>query len=236
MMEKSIACMVLCALMSLSSAQAVTVKKEFMPGLNAADEITNDTASEQVETKVEEMLSSEETKAQSAADDVAEKGLFKAFDEQAVSAEPVEMTDTGHKNIVTRLDELTKKRASAVSKSRAVQRAVTYKVRGKRYTTLADSDGFVQTGRASWYGKRFHGRKTASGERFDMNALTAAHKELPLGTKVEVINNENGKRVVVTVNDRGPFHGNRVIDLSRAAASQLGVIRKGTANVTIRAL
>ncbi|MBV7433462.1 septal ring lytic transglycosylase RlpA family protein [Cardiobacteriaceae bacterium TAE3-ERU3] len=164
--------------------------------------------------------------------------LFKEYDKLAIAAKPVEKTAEGHSNIINRLDQLQARsaRPSAVSKSRAVQRAVSYTVRGKRYTTLADSDGFVQTGRASWYGKRFHGRKTASGERFDMNALTAAHKELPLGTKIEVINNSNGKSVVVTVNDRGPFHGNRVLDLSREAARQLGVIQKGTANVTIRAL
>lgn len=129
-----------------------------------------------------------------------------------------------------------KKKASAVDKSRTVQRAVTYTVRGKSYTTVPDSTGFVQKGVASWYGKRFHGLKTASGEPYDMNAMTAAHKKLPLGTKIEVINNENGKKVVVTVNDRGPFHGNRVLDLSKAAAKELGVVEQGTADVTIRAL
>ena len=82
----------------------------------------------------------------------------------------------------------------------------------------------------------FHGRKTANGETYDMNELTAAHKELPLGTKVEVTNLSNGRKVVVRINDRGPFHGNRVLDLSRAAAQELGTLNAGVAQVQIRAL
>jgi rare lipoprotein A len=92
---------------------------------------------------------------------------------------------------------------------------------------------FSQTGMASWYGRQFHGRKTASGETFDMNALTAAHRSLPLNCYIRVTNNNNGKSVVVKVNDRGPFHGNRVLDLSYGAAKQLGMTSAGTAKVSI---
>lgn len=92
---------------------------------------------------------------------------------------------------------------------------------------------FSQTGMASWYGRQFHGRKTASGDRFDMYAMTAAHRSLPLNCYIRVTNKNNGKSVVVKVNDRGPFHGNRVLDLSYAAANQLGITQSGTGNVTI---
>lgn len=92
---------------------------------------------------------------------------------------------------------------------------------------------FSQNGTASWYGRQFHGRKTASGETFDMNALTAAHRSLPLNCFIRVTNRNNGKSVVVKVNDRGPFHGNRVLDLSYGAAKQLGITSAGTANVNI---
>ena len=116
------------------------------------------------------------------------------------------------------------------------RKSYSYTVLGKRYQTLADSKGFEQQGPASWYGNPFHGRKTANGETYDMNELTAAHKELPLGTKVEVTNLSNGRKVVVRINDRGPFHGNRVLDLSRAAAQELGTLNAGVAQVQIRAL
>ena len=92
---------------------------------------------------------------------------------------------------------------------------------------------FSQNGVASWYGRQFHGRKTANGETFNMNELTAAHKSLPLNCLIRVTNKENGKSVVVRVNDRGPFHGNRVVDLSYGAAKVLGIVNSGTANVTI---
>ena len=92
---------------------------------------------------------------------------------------------------------------------------------------------FSQTGLASWYGRQFHGRKTANGDQFDMYAMTAAHRSLPLNCYIRVTNQDNGKSVVVKVNDRGPFHGNRVLDLSYAAASQLGITQKGVGNVTI---
>lgn len=92
---------------------------------------------------------------------------------------------------------------------------------------------FSQNGVASWYGRQFHGRKTASGERFDMNALTAAHRSLPLNCYIRVTNKNNGKSVIVKVNDRGPFHGNRVLDLSYGAAKRIGLTDAGTTNVNI---
>lgn len=92
---------------------------------------------------------------------------------------------------------------------------------------------FSQTGVASWYGRQFHGKKTASGEIFDQNALTAAHRSLPMNCYIKVTNKSNGKSVVVKVNDRGPFTGNRVVDLSYAAAKQIGIVNSGTGNVVI---
>ena len=101
-----------------------------------------------------------------------------------------------------------------------------------------DTVAVVQTlsGTASWYGGKFHGRTTANGERYNMNALTAAHKTLPFGTKVRVTNEANGKSVVVRINDRGPFVGRRVIDLSRAAATQVGMMQSGVARVKLEIL
>lgn len=92
---------------------------------------------------------------------------------------------------------------------------------------------FSQSGLASWYGRQFHGRKTASGDVFDMNAMTAAHRSLPLNCYIRVTNKNNGKSVVVKVNDRGPFHGNRVLDLSYGAAKAIGLTNSGVGNVTI---
>lgn len=102
------------------------------------------------------------------------------------------------------------------------------------FITFAADDVVATDVFASYYGEPFHGRPTASGEIFDMNAYTAAHKTLPFGTMVEVTNLENGKKVIVRVNDRGPFVGNREIDLSRAAAEVLGMIGQGIARVLIR--
>jgi peptidoglycan lytic transglycosylase len=114
--------------------------------------------------------------------------------------------------------------------------ASSYEVLGKRYRVRASSDGYRESGVASWYGRPFHGRPTSSGERYDMNEMTAAHTTLPLPTWVEVTNLGNGKRVIVKVNDRGPFVADRVIDLSYAAASALDIVRSGTARVEIRAV
>ena len=112
----------------------------------------------------------------------------------------------------------------------------TYVVFGERYHVLDTSDGYVERGIASWYGEPFHGRKTSSGETYDMHRLTAAHKSLPLPTYVQVTNLDNGRRIVVRVNDRGPFHEGRIIDLSYAAARKIGMIGPGTARVEVRAL
>lgn len=94
----------------------------------------------------------------------------------------------------------------------------------------------TQTGAASYYGDAFHGRKTASGERFDMWDMTAAHPRLPMGTRVRVTNLANGRAVVVRINDRGPYHGGRIIDVSYAAARKLGMIDSGTARVRVDVL
>jgi len=111
-----------------------------------------------------------------------------------------------------------------------------YTVRGKTYHVLKHSDGYREKGLASWYGLKFHGKRTSSGEPYDMYAMTAAHKTLPLPTWVRVTNLDNDRSVVVKVNDRGPFHAGRIIDLSYAAASKLGVLGKGTAPVEVVAL
>jgi len=111
-----------------------------------------------------------------------------------------------------------------------------YAVMGKRYYVMRESNGFKQKGIASWYGKKFHGRRTSSGETYDMYAMTAAHKTLPLPTYVQVTNLKNGRRVIVKVNDRGPFHENRIIDLSYTAAAKLDIVKTGTGVVEIRAI
>jgi rare lipoprotein A len=111
-----------------------------------------------------------------------------------------------------------------------------YDVLGKRYHVLPTSAGYVERGVASWYGRDFHGLATSSGETYDMHDMTAAHTTLPLPTWVEVTNLVNGKRVVVKVNDRGPFVANRLIDLSFAAATELDMVRSGTTRVEVRAV
>ena len=111
-----------------------------------------------------------------------------------------------------------------------------YTVLGKKYRVLDDHSGYVEEGLASYYGKKFHGRRTSSQEVYDMYAFTAAHKTLPLPSFARVTNLDNGKSVVVRINDRGPFHPGRVIDLSYAAAVKLGYREKGTARVRVEAL
>ena len=108
-----------------------------------------------------------------------------------------------------------------------------YRVLGKTYQVLENPQGFKQKGIASWYGAKFHGRRTSSWERYDMFAMTAAHKSLPIPSYVKVTNLENNRSAIVRVNDRGPFHDGRIIDLSFAAAHVLGVANKGTAQVAI---
>jgi rare lipoprotein A len=111
-----------------------------------------------------------------------------------------------------------------------------YKVLGKWYQPLPDSKGFRQRGRASWYGRDFHGKKTSNGEIYNMYAMTAAHKTLPLGTYVRVLNLENNRSVEVRINDRGPFVRGRIIDLSYTAANKIGIVGPGTARVEVVAL
>lgn len=113
--------------------------------------------------------------------------------------------------------------------------AKSYEVGGNKYYPMAKATvGFSESGVASWYGKKFHGRKTASGERYNQNALTAAHKTLPFGTRVRVTNLENKKSVSVIINDRGPFVRGRIIDVSHAAAKKLEMLDSGTAHVRIK--
>jgi len=111
-----------------------------------------------------------------------------------------------------------------------------YTVLGKTYHVNFNTRGFAQTGYASWYGKKFHGNKTSNGETYDMFAMTAAHKTLAIPSYVKVTNLENGRTAVVRVNDRGPFHDGRIIDLSYAAAKKLGFQNKGTAKVRIEVI
>jgi len=111
-----------------------------------------------------------------------------------------------------------------------------YKALGKWYQPRRNSYGFRQTGLASWYGEDFHGKKTSNGEIYDMYAMTAAHKTLPFNTYVAVNNLENGRKLKVRINDRGPFVRGRIIDLSYTAADKLGIVGPGTARVEIVAL
>jgi rare lipoprotein A len=111
-----------------------------------------------------------------------------------------------------------------------------YEVFGKTYWVLPSSNGYKETGIASWYGTKFHGRLTSNGEIYNMYGMTAAHKTLPIPCYARVTNVENGSSVVVRINDRGPFHGARLIDLSYVAAMKLGYADKGTANVLIEVI
>ena len=111
-----------------------------------------------------------------------------------------------------------------------------YSVLGKRYYVLDSAEGYVERGIASWYGTKFHGRATSSFEPYDMYQFTAAHKTLPLPTYAEVTNLDNGRKVIVRVNDRGPFHEGRIIDLSYAAAIKLGIHVRGTGRVEVRTI
>ena len=111
-----------------------------------------------------------------------------------------------------------------------------YTVMGQTYYPLGSAEGYAETGVASWYGRDFHGKKTANGERYDMYQMTAAHRILPMHTRVVVRNLDNGRVAEVRINDRGPFVNNRVIDLSYAAASALGVVGPGTARVRLETI
>lgn len=113
----------------------------------------------------------------------------------------------------------------------------TYEALGKRYQVMPEAPkDFREHGRASWYGKKFHGRRTANGETYDMFKMTAAHKTLPLPTYARVTNKRNGKSVVVRINDRGPFHPGRIVDLSYAAAARLDLLHVGSAEVELQVI
>jgi rare lipoprotein A len=111
-----------------------------------------------------------------------------------------------------------------------------YRVNGRSYHTLTSSKNFRERGIASWYGTKFHGQYTSSREPYNMLAMTAAHRTLPLPTYVKVTNLQNGRQVIVKVNDRGPFAANRIIDLSYAAAKKLGITQRGTGLVEVAAI
>ncbi|MBN1847286.1 MAG: septal ring lytic transglycosylase RlpA family protein [Deltaproteobacteria bacterium] len=134
------------------------------------------------------------------------------------------------------IPESSRTKTIALSEVAKGKKSKPYIVNGERYYPLPDSHGFVQTGKASWYGGDFHGKTTANGEIYNMYKYTAAHKILPLGTHVKVVNLSNQKHTVVRINDRGPFVKGRIIDLSYAAARDLQIIGPGIADVEIIAL
>jgi len=111
-----------------------------------------------------------------------------------------------------------------------------YVVFGKRYHIMSSGKNYKERGIASWYGSKFHGRRTSSGDPYDMHGMTAAHKTLPLPTYVKVTNLRNNRQVILKVNDRGPFHENRIIDLSHTAAVKLGIKATGTGLVEVKAI
>jgi len=137
-----------------------------------------------------------------------------------------------NKNNLQENNEKIKKQLCATKNSKNE----TYRVRGKKYKIMKSSDNYEEVGVASWYGKRFNKRRTSSGERYNMFKMTAAHKTLPLSTNLLVTNLVNGKQVIVKINDRGPFVGDRLIDLSYGAAKKLGMIGLGTTQVSIKAI
>lgn len=122
-----------------------------------------------------------------------------------------------------------------ITRTRAGNRSP-YTVLGKSYTVMATEEGYSERGVASWYGEKFHGHKTSNGEVFDMYLASAAHKSLPIPSFLKVTNLDNNRSIIVRVNDRGPFHGDRLVDLSYAAATKLGYADKGTARVQLDAV
>ncbi len=127
--------------------------------------------------------------------------------------------------------------ASCASTPKSTVRGTSsYTIRGETYYPLETGEGYSEEGEASWYGPGFHGKTTANGERYNQNAMTAAHKTLPLGTDVRVTHLENGKSIEVRINDRGPFAHGRIIDLSKRAAEKLDMKDAGTASVRVEAI
>ena len=163
-------------------------------------------------------------------------GAFTALSLSSTMIAPAVASPTGKSNKDNSIKKVDNKLApDAIAKIEPLHGSanLSYKVAGKRYYPNKKVESFNQTGRASWYGPGFHGRKTSNGERFDMNTMTAAYRTLPIPSYARVTNLSNGKSVVVRINDRGPFHDNRVLDVSKAAAQKLGFIDKGTANVRV---
>lgn len=132
--------------------------------------------------------------------------------------------------------QLEQQDAIVVATKKSIAASRPYSIAGKRYKPMLDETGYQNEGIASWYGRKFHGHKTSNGEIYDMFAMTAAHKTLPLPSFVKVTNLDNGKSAIVRVNDRGPFHDDRIIDLSYAAAYKLDYYRTGTARVKLEAI
>jgi rare lipoprotein A len=126
-----------------------------------------------------------------------------------------------------------RRRHSVASIAALLAVAIVFFASGRVPAPSAGDNAPVQRGLASWYGPRFHGEPTAQGELFNMNALTAAHRSLPLGTRVRVTHLENGRSVVVRINDRGPYKRGVIIDLSRRAANEIGMVRQGRARVRV---
>ena len=142
--------------------------------------------------------------------------------------------DGPERNPPSNLDRVPDARPRAEPLNKAANRP--YTVFGKKYVPLTRVQPFHQRGLASWYGKRFHGQRTSSGETYDMYAMTAAHPTLPIPSYARVRSLKSGKEVVVRINDRGPFHSGRVIDLSYAAAYRLGIIGAGSGEVEVQAI
>lgn len=139
----------------------------------------------------------------------------------------------------THVPESIKNIADAVPREEPITRAgnpPVYQVNGKTYKVLKNNIGYKKVGIASWYGTKFHGKKTSNGEDYDMFAMTAAHKTLPIPSYVKVTHLKNNRSIIVRINDRGPFHENRIIDLSYAAAFKLGIHNKGTGLVEVQAI
>lgn len=133
-------------------------------------------------------------------------------------------------------EENSPERSSTSTESQALDVDMPYEINGEIYYPLQSAKNYSEVGVASWYGPDFHGKRTSNREVYNMHSMTAAHRTLPFGTRVKVINLENRREAVVRINDRGPFARKRVIDLSRGAAEKLGIVRAGTARVKLIAL
>ena len=165
------------------------------------------------------------------------RGIFLSLCAVLVTAcaNPYKTDSAPKKKPPTRVDRSEKVIPRAEPKSK-YGNPTSYVVLGRRYFVLPSAAGYVEQGIASWYGTKFHGRRTSSGETYDMYAMTAAHKTLPLPTYARVTNKRNGRSIIVRINDRGPFHKNRLIDLSYSAATKLGIVTRGTGLVEVRAI